>query len=81
MVDDRLHTAYAPDGSDCTFSNKIEGATLEKIGAGTLTLDNPFDGNLVVKGRHGGRARRGLQVLPLQGGCDEGTGSRLYAVL
>ena len=38
------------DGSNCTFSNKIEGATLEKIDAGTLTLDNPFDGNLVVKG-------------------------------
>ncbi len=38
------------DGSDCTFSNKIDGATLEKIGAGTLTIDNPFDGNLVVKG-------------------------------
>ena len=38
------------DGSDCTFSNRIEGVTLEKIGAGTLTIDKPFDGNLVVKG-------------------------------
>ena len=38
------------DGADCAFSNKIEGVTLVKVGAGTLTLDKPFDGNLVVKG-------------------------------
>ena len=38
------------DGQDCTFSNKLEGVTLVKVGAGTLTIDNPFDGNLVVKG-------------------------------
>ena len=38
------------DGQDCTFSNRIEGVTLVKEGAGTLTLDRPFDGNLVVKG-------------------------------
>ena len=38
------------DGADCAFSNKIEGVTLVKEGAGTLTLDRPFDGNLVVKG-------------------------------
>ncbi len=38
------------DGQDFTLSNKVEGVTLVKIGAGTLTLDRPFDGNLVVKG-------------------------------
>lgn len=38
------------DGADFAFSNRIEGVTLVKAGAGTMTLDKPFDGNLVVKG-------------------------------
>ena len=38
------------DNADCAFSNKIEGVTLVKEGAGTLAIDKPFDGNLVVKG-------------------------------
>ena len=38
------------DGADIAFSSKIEGVTLVKEGAGTLTIDRPFDGNLVVKG-------------------------------
>ncbi len=38
------------DGQDFTFSNKLEGVTLVKVGAGTLTIDKPLDVNLVVKG-------------------------------
>jgi len=37
------------DGADCTFSNRVEGATLVKVGAGTLTLFGDFNGKLVVK--------------------------------
>ena len=38
------------DGQDCAFTNKIdEGVTLVKIGAGTLTFPDGFNGRFVVK--------------------------------
>ena len=38
------------DGQDCVFTNKIdEGVTLVKIGAGTLTFPDGFNGKFVVK--------------------------------
>ena len=37
------------DGADGSFAVKVEDATLEKVGAGELSLDASFGGTLVVK--------------------------------
>ncbi len=37
------------DGQDCTLGVDVEGATVMKVGAGTLTLSDNFNGKLVVK--------------------------------
>lgn len=66
------------DGQDCTLSVDVEGATVMKVGVGTLTLSDNFNGKLVVK--EGTAIVRGIAYKSYRFKVEEVRGPKLDAM-